>query len=62
MKHPPSGYGPAHFAPILNAIAMKAGRDQPTLLQAIHVKNGDKAAYAVENWHLRGIRNGDVPA
>ena len=52
----------AYFAPILEAIAMKAGIN-PTLLQGhLHVKTWDKAAYAVENWHLRGIRNGDVPA
>lgn len=52
----------AYFKPILDAIAMKAGIDPALLHGDPRVKEWDRAAYAVENWHLRGIRNGDVPA
>jgi len=50
-----------YFAPIIDAIAAKAGIDKALLHGNPRVKEWDKAAYKVENWHLRGIKNEHVP-
>jgi hypothetical protein len=51
----------AYFDPILDVIAVKAGIEPSLLHSHPDVKPWDKAAYAVENWLLRGIRDDDVP-
>lgn len=63
VKHSPffRPWFKAYFAPILKAIALKAGISASLLHGDQRVKLWDKEAYKVENWHLRGIRDGDVP-
>lgn len=49
-----------YFRAIEDAVARKAGID-PDVMRSPEVKRFDKMAYAIENWHLRGLAKGDVP-
>lgn len=52
----------AYYAPIIDCIADKAGINRALLHGDKRVKTWDKAAYRVENWHLRGLRDDAVPS
>jgi hypothetical protein len=51
----------AYYAPIIDAIADKAGLARDLLHGDPRIKIWDKQAYKIENWYLRGLRDGDVP-
>lgn len=63
VKHSPffRPWFKAYFKPILTAVALKAGISPGLLHGDPRVKLWDKEAYKIENWHLRGIRDGHVP-